>query len=227
MKHPYKWLSAIIIAVLCSSTAFAIDAHTLWTKLNFPDPNFMQTRQLALQNPNLLEEIIFYSDMNGDTSGARANSLELLDECADTGRITQAHFFDLTLRLYNQIGSIAHPSRLNSSKNHIKGVLACFGNKPNYPISQQFTGFSTLMNSMSTAGLIRNNGIINSLNQKIDNAKKSLEKKNNNAKKTAINHIEAAINELNAQRGNQITEDAHKILTQYCQNLITKIQKTN
>lgn len=227
MQHFYKWLSVIIIAILCSSTAFAIDAHTLWTKLNFPDPNFMATRQLALQNPNLLEEIIFYSDMNGDTSGARANSLELLNECAEKGVITKSHYFDVILRLYNQIGSIAHPSRLARSKGHIMGVLSCFCNESNYPISQQFTGFPALMNSMSTAGLIRNNGIINSLNQKIDNAKKSLEKKNNNAKKTAINHIEAAINELNAQRGNQITEDAHKILTQYCQNLITKIQKTN
>jgi hypothetical protein len=227
MKYSYKYFLTTVLALLCSSSVYAIDAHTLWSKLNFPDPNFMQTRQLALQNPSLLEEILFYSDMQQFSGPARANSLELLDECADTGRITQAHFFDLTLRLYNQIGSIAHPSRLNSSKSHIKGVLACFGNKPNYPISQQFTGFSTLMNSMSTAGLIRNNGIINSLNKKIENAKKSLEKKNNNAKKTAINHIEAAVHELNAQRGNQITEDAHKILTQYCQNLITKIQNSN
>jgi hypothetical protein len=100
-------------------------------------------------------------------------------------------------------------------------------NQVTFPISKQFSGFSTLLNSMATAGLIRNSGIINSLNQKIDNARKSLEKKNNNAKKTSINHIEAAVHELNAQRGNQITEDAHKILTQYCQNLITKIQNTN
>jgi hypothetical protein len=165
--------------------------------------------------------------MNGDTSGARANGLELLSECAEEGKITQAHFFDVITRLYNQIGSIAHPSRLDRSKGHIMGVLSCFCDEPNYSISQKFTGFSSLMNSMATAGLIRNSGIINSLNQKIDNARKSLEKKNYNAKKSAINHIEAAVHELNALRGNQITEDAHKILTQYCQNLITKIQNTN
>lgn len=227
MKHFNKWFLSVVISILCSSNAFAIDAHTLWTKLNFPDPNFMQTRRLALQNPNLLENIVFYSDMNGDTSGARFNCLQLLKECGEKGIITPAHFFDISFRLYNQMASIAHPSRLNDSKNYVKGAVASFLSQEAFPIAQQFTGFSTLMNSMSTAGLIRNNGIINSLNQKIDNAKKSLEKKNNNAKKTAINHIEAAINELNAQRGNQISEDAHKILSQYCQNLISKIQKTN
>jgi hypothetical protein len=227
MKSSCKFFFIAIIAVLYASSVYAIDARTLWTKLNFPDPNFMQTRQLALQNPSLLEEIMFYSDMNGDTSGARFNCLRILKECGEKGIITSAHFFDVCFRLYNQMPSIAHPSRLNDSKNYVKGTVANFMNQVTFPISKQFSGFSTLLNSMSTAGLIRNNGIINSLNQKIANAKKSLEKKNNNAKKTAINHIEAAVHELNAQRGNQITEDAHKILTQYCQNLITKIQNTN
>lgn len=62
--------------------------------------------------------------------------------------------------------------------------------------------------------------IKNSLVSKVDNALKSLDKTQDDA---AINQLQAFINQINAQRGNKISEEAADMLIAYANNLIAKI----
>jgi len=210
------------------SLSFAIDRETLWTKLNFPSSlaEMREMDRVARQNLGMVEEILFFSDMQRDSSCARDNALQILKECSEKGLITKEHFFEIILRLYGQINTIAHPTRVEDSKNNIKGAMASYG-RANLPLASNFSAFPSLTNSLSSAGFIKNQGILNSLNQKISNAKDILDKRGPDAKNTAIKKVQAAINELSAQRGNGVSEDGYQILSGYCQNLITKIQTTN
>lgn len=69
---------------------------------------------------------------------------------------------------------------------------------------------------------ISNKGIYNSLSKKVDNAEKQEEKGKYN---TAINHINAFINEVEAQRGKHVREDAADILIEDAEALIKFYQK--
>lgn len=60
----------------------------------------------------------------------------------------------------------------------------------------------------------------NSLVSKVDNALKSIDKEADNA---AINQLQAFINEVNAQRGKKISEEAADMLIEYVNNVITQI----
>ncbi len=205
------------------STSFAIDKETLWTKLTYSQN--AETEEIARQNLSLVEEIVFLSDMQRFNGGARDNGLQVLRRATITGLMTPTKYFGILLRLFNQATSVAHPTRVEDLKKMITGQLATFGR--NVPLTSNFTTFSVLANSLSSDGFVKNQGILNSLNQKISNAQQSFEKKGPNAKQTAVNQVEAAINELNAQSGKGITEDGCQILSGYCKNLITKIQATN
>lgn len=230
MKCSAKVFFAFAVIFVASWPSFAIDRETLWSKLEFPGSSpggYIETVKIAKQNLGLVEEILFLSDMQRDNGPARFCSLSILRQACEEGLITQEHFFDVCLRLYGQINSIAHPKRLESSKNQIKGQLANFAEQAHFPLSQQVSGFSSLSSSLFAANLIKNQGLLTSLNQKIANAQKGLEKKNSAAKSSAVNQVQAAINELNAQRGKGIAEDGYLILSVYCQNLINKIQNIN
>ncbi|MEK7801233.1 MAG: hypothetical protein AAB276_02155 [Pseudomonadota bacterium] len=228
-----KTLPLFLIALflfLSSNVSLAIDKENLRRMFNYPSSNDFPTREAAArQNIGLLEEIVFISDMQGDNWCAREGILMVLRHYAEVGAIyTKEKYFDILLRLYNQAAAVAHPKRLENTKNMIKGQLSSFGLvSSTKPLSFSFSAFPSLANSMSTAGFIKNQGILNSLNQKISNAKDILDKKGADAKTTAINKVQAAINELDAQRGKHITEDGYQILSGYCKNLITKIQSTN
>ncbi len=67
-------------------------------------------------------------------------------------------------------------------------------------------------------GWIDNGGILNSLIKKLENAKKDLQKNNNNAVK---NKLEAYAQELQAQRGKHIKEEAFTVLKYYSDYIIS------
>jgi len=75
----------------------------------------------------------------------------------------------------------------------------------------------TLKDSMPGYGWIANQGIINSLNVKLKAAKESIAKGNN---KTASNQLSAFINELDAQKGKQVNENAWALLKANAEFLI-------
>lgn len=225
MKHLVKVLLVSLVALFPASS-YGITKDQLWSKLQFPFSNAeeIETFKVAKQNLNMVEEILFSRDIPKDNGPARFNSMVVLREACEEGLITQGHFFDVLFRLYSQINFIAHPKRLEDSKSQIIGELANFAEQAHIPVSISFSGFFSLSSSMVKGSLIKNQGILTSLNQKIANAQKSLEKKDPAARSSATNQIQAAVNELTAQRGQGVTEDAFQILSAYCQNLINKIQ---
>ena len=78
----------------------------------------------------------------------------------------------------------------------------------------------SLKDSMPGYGWITNQGIINSLNVKLNSAKQSILKGNN---KAAQNQLNAFINELDAQKGKQVNENAWVLLKANAEYLISKL----
>jgi hypothetical protein len=70
-------------------------------------------------------------------------------------------------------------------------------------------------------GWITNQGIANSLDQKLDNARKQLERGNNRAAK---NILEAFINEVEAQKEKHLSSEAHALLKFNAEYLISKLE---
>lgn len=220
----------VLLAFTLSNPIWGIDKATLRNKFNHPSFNSFQEREAAArQNIGMIEEIVFFSDMVDDNSCARENILALLRYYAEGGTIyTKEKYFDILLRLYNQVTTVVHPIHLEDTKNLIKGQLSSFGLvSSKSPLSFSFSAFPALTNSMMAAGFIKNQGLQNSLTQKVANAKETMEKRGPDSKNTAVNKVQAALNELDAQRGKGISEDGYQILSACCKNLITKIQSSN
>jgi len=72
-----------------------------------------------------------------------------------------------------------------------------------------------------TLGWITNRGILNSLDQKLDNARKQLERANN---KAAKNILQAFINEVDAQKDNHLSSEAYALLKYNAEYLVSKLQ---
>jgi len=70
-------------------------------------------------------------------------------------------------------------------------------------------------------GWITNKGIFNSLDQKLDNARKQLQRGNNRAAK---NVLEAFINEVEAQKEKHLSSEAYALLKFNAEYLISKLQ---
>ena len=70
-------------------------------------------------------------------------------------------------------------------------------------------------------GWITNKGILNSLDQKLDNARKQLERGNN---KAAKNILEAFINEVEAQKEKHLSSEAYALLKFNAEYLISKLE---
>ena len=228
MKGFYKVLMVLTIISIFSNATYAIDKETLWTRLSHSVSNaqYDETFRIAKQNLGLIEEIFFLSDFVKNNNAARVGCIQILRESCEEGLITQEHFFEIFLRLYNQLNTIALPEHIRGMQRMLTAQMGAFAHEPSFPVSQQFSGFTSLTAALFKAGLIKNQGILNSLNQKISNAQKSLEKKDSAAKTSAANQIQAAINELDAQKGKGISEDGYEALSRYCRHLITKIQNT-
>lgn len=78
----------------------------------------------------------------------------------------------------------------------------------------------TLKDETPKYNWITNQGILNSLNVKLNAAKESIAKGNN---KTAVNQLNAFINELDAQKGKQVNENAWALLRANAEYLISKL----
>ena len=100
-----------VLLIWWSLPAFSIDLETLRAKVNHinSQSDFLETERLVTQNLSLAEQILFLRDSSSqNNSGARSNTIEILKNCAETGKISSIHYFEVILRLYNQITSIAH-----------------------------------------------------------------------------------------------------------------------
>ena len=234
MQNLKIFFSVMFLLIFSICTGYSADSETLWRALTFSDTpdSAQEAQQLAYANPNILEEVLFISDSNRDNSVARESSLILLEKCSLKGIITKERYFNNAFRLLAQIDNYVNPQRISSEKKLITTLLANYGFNQFKQIFEinLFDNFSSLLsflNTMFSNGLIKNNGILNSLKSKISNAKDLLEKKTENVKIPAINKIEAAISEAEAQKGNHLTAEATTMFVTYCQNLITQIKNTS
>ncbi len=96
------------------------------------------------------------------------------------------------------------------------GPVAVINTSPNGLIDRLIT----LKDSMPSYGWITNQGIINGLNVKLNAAKASILKGNN---KVAVNQLNAFINELDAQKGKQVNENAWALLKANAEFIIAKL----
>ncbi|MFO7888919.1 MAG: hypothetical protein R6V04_01115 [bacterium] len=71
-------------------------------------------------------------------------------------------------------------------------------------------------------GWIDNKGIYNSLSKKLENAQKQLEK---GKTKQALNHLNAFLNQLKAQKGKHVNEEAYNLLHFNVEALIERMEK--
>ena len=78
------------------------------------------------------------------------------------------------------------------------------------------TGLNSMLETLVNQGVI-DAVLKNSLLSKVANAEKSADKENIDA---AINKLEALINEINAQRGKKISEDAAAEIIVYTESII-------
>lgn len=81
-------------------------------------------------------------------------------------------------------------------------------------------GLQQVVNTALLEGVVTPE-IVNSLTSKVTAALNSIDREKDNA---AVNQLQAFINELNAQRGNKISDEAADLLIWYAQNVITNIQ---
>jgi hypothetical protein len=190
-----------------------------------------EARSLAIANPQILESIIFTPKEDLDNSIARHNSLVYLCECAQTGKITADYFFDISLRLIKNISQYSFPEQVDEELLAFRGIVFSYGFDPirkvvYVNIFSNFKAFLTALEKMVQYNQISNLGIYNSLKTKITKAKEVLEKQRERGKKPAINKINAAINEAEAQRGKHLTENGFQIFVGYCKNLTEQIKNT-
>ncbi len=220
------WLLSILIVFvfLSSIPLFAIDRETLWSKLTYSNSP-KELDAIALQNLSLVEEILFLSDFQRYNDSARLNAMQILEIAVWKGQLSKEKYFDIMLRFLNQIPSLVNPKVLQDTKGITIGHLESFSRGET--LSATFVTFSLLGNSMLNARQIKTGGILNSLAQKVSNAKEILDKRGPDAKNTATNKIQAAISECEAQRGKNITPDGADIISGYLKSLVTKIQTTN
>jgi FIMAH domain len=91
---------------------------------------------------------------------------------------------------------------------------------PEINIAGMFEKLILNINEYYTDGSINNKGIYNSLIRKAENAQKSYEE---GKTKTAINHLNAFLNELEAQNGKHLTNEAYTLLKNNADYLIEKL----
>jgi len=220
----------LILVFLFPMSLIALDKNTLWSAITFAD-NPVSTQEamaLAVANPDILTEILFISDFEKDNSVARNNAVIILLSCSLNNVISQAQFFNSVFSLLSRVEDYVHPSRLVAEKARISTTLGNYGfdsanNKFYLSLSDAFSSLITVIKSMQEKGLIKSSVLAKSLKTKIENAKKSYLKNSPGSVRASVNQVEAALNELSAQTGKHLSEEASLILNKFGTNIVTAL----
>lgn len=232
MKAKRQIVIVSFLILISSTLLLGATKDLLWSALTFSDtPETIESaRNMGISNPILLEEVLFIRDIDKDNVVGRENAYLLLQYCSFHQIISKDKFFNVAFDLLSQIDTIVFPNRVNIEKKKFTTLLSNYGLdfKTGYYIFSIADAFSSLisqLDGMALKGLISNQGVLNSLKVKIESAKQLIEKGNKDSVKAAVNKINAAINEAEAQKGNHITSEAVTIFTTFCQNLIHQLEK--
>ena len=230
-----KRVMILILVFLLPMSLVALDKDTLWSAITFADnpASTQEAMALAVANPDILKELLFISDFEKDNSVGRGNAIVILLSCSINNLISQEQFFSSVFSLLSRIEDYVHPSRLTVEKARISMILGNYGfdpanNKLHLSLADAFSTLITAIESMQEQGLITNYGVARSLKTKIENAKKSYLKKSYlksspGSVRASINQVEAALNELSAQTGKHLSEEASLILNKFCTNIVTAL----
>lgn len=229
-KRTIVFVSFLIL--ISSTLLLGATKDLLWSALTFSDtPETIEiARNMGISNPSLLEEVLFIRDIDMDNVVGREKAYLLLQHCSLQQIISKDKFFNVAFSLLSQIDTLVFPNRVNVERKKFTTLLSNYGldfKTGNYifSVADAFSSLISQLDGMTLNGLISNHGILNSLKAKIESAKQSIEKGNKDSAKVAINKINAAINEAEAQKGTHITSDAVTIFSAFCQNLIHQIEK--
>ena len=210
-----KRVMILILVFLLPMSLVALDKDTLWSAITFADnpASTQEAMALAVANPDILKELLFISDFEKDNSVGRGNAIVILLSCSINNLISQEQFFSSVFSLLSRIEDYVHPSRLTVEKARISMILGNYGfdpanNKFHLSLADAFSTLITAIESMQEQGLITNYGVARSLKTKIENAKKSYLKSSPGSVRASINQVEAALNELSAQTGKHLSEEA-------------------
>ncbi len=222
-------LFAITLFFLSSFTniSYSITLDNLIDILSSPDDHnsSIYAHEMAMNNLPLLPQVLLVPSGN---PVARQNALGSLMFATRNNILSKESFLSI---LINQIQNI----QIYSSSDYINDELFIISNMISYisyypenytvtSIDENYSNADLIITQMKEHDLIKNNGIKNSLAKKYENSLKSLKKGN---KTPAINQLEAAKNEINAQSGKGIDTTAANILIRYTDNLIAHINSNS
>lgn len=215
MKSIKKFTLVIIFLIISINHCFAISQEELIDKLISTDDHYTTTNsiQIGLNNLNMISEILL---MPTGHPLARSASLSILGKAFLDGLLPKEQLIGILINQIKNIQLYSSHYYINLEKARISNMLSYLSYCPEAniigSIEEDYGGADLIITKMKENDLIKNNGIKNSLTKKYQNSLKSLKKGN---KTPAINQLEAAKNEINAQSGKGIDTTAANILIRY------------
>lgn len=227
-----KLIFALLVIIILTETCFAQAQYPaspsptqllLWRLGTHDKKHRKEFETHVIAHPELAKEMIFFQRSVLWENAAKAHAYNCLEVSSYKGLISTEEFFDIGCKLMTNYDLYHSPEYKADVLSSYMTAIANYG-YPSYPLLKQVADLISLTNSMLKTGMIKNQGLLNSLTVKISNAKEIIDKKIPNFKDTAVNILQAVVNELNAQRGKGVSEDGYQILSRFCENLIAKIQ---
>ena len=222
-----KFILVVILFNTYTGTSYAITQDILIGYLSsvhsIDTVNY--SRQLAMEHLEMLPNILIIPSGHPI---ARHNALAILSEARYAKKFSNARFLSIMLnqikniRLYTSDDEVEFELKLIDSLISFMSYIPWHGSVCS--LDENYSNANLIITQMKENDLIKNNGIKNSLAKKFENSLKSFKKGN---KTPAINILEAAKNEINAQSGKGIDTTAANILIRYTDNLIAHINSTN
>ncbi len=234
----FKLITIIILFCFVSCCTYAITQEKLIDYLagahDIDTCNY--ATQLAMENLEMLPNILIIPSGHPI---ARHNALAILSEARYAKMFSNDRFLSIMLNQIKNIRLYTSDDEVEFELKYIDSLISLMSYIPWQgsvcSLDENYSNANLIITKMKENDLIKNNGLKNSLAKKYENLKNSLAKKYENSLKSlkkgnktpAINQLEAAKNEINAQSGKGIDTTAANILIRYTDNLIAHINSTN
>ena len=223
----FKLITIIILFCFVSCCTYAITQEKLIDYLagahDIDTCNY--ATQLAMENLEMLPNILIIPSGHPI---ARHNALAILSEARYAKMFSNDRFLSIMLNQIKNIRLYTSDDEVEFELKYIDSLISLMSYIPWQgsvcSLDENYSNADLIITKMKENDLIKNNGLKNSLAKKYENSLKSLKKGN---KTPAINQLEAAKNEINAQSGKGIDTTAANILIRYTDNLIAHINSTN
>ena len=220
-------LIIFLILSLFTNVCYAFSQEKIIRLLSSADDeqSAKYTLQIGFDNLEMLPNILLLKNCN---PLARDNSIIILTNATYKKLFSKERYMSIMLNQIKNIHLYTAPSEMELDRIFISNVVSYFSYRLDQgalcSLDENYSNADLIITQMKEHDLIKNNGIKNSLAKKYENSLKSLKKGN---KTPAINQLEAAKNEINAQSGKGIDTTAANILIRYTDNLIAHINSTN